>query len=76
MEEKEPKPNAIKRILQRLSDTLRRDEHADVGDSSFEDAPIEVYASPEEGARLIRAFMRISRVARRFDQAYDPTGRS
>jgi hypothetical protein len=53
MEEKEPKPNAsIKRILQRISDILGRDEHA-------EDAPIEVYAPPEEGARLTRAFMRI-----------------
>jgi hypothetical protein len=60
MEEKEPKPKAsIRYILERLSEVLPQDERADVGDTSFVRAPIEVYTPPEEGVRLIRAFIRI-----------------
>ena len=63
MKKKEPKPNVttgyILQRLRRLSEIMPQDEHADVDDTSFEGAPIEVYAPPEEGGRLIRAFIRI-----------------
>ena len=36
-----------------------KDKHADVGDTSFVGEPMEIYASPEEGALLIRVFIRI-----------------
>jgi hypothetical protein len=52
MEEKEPKPrDSIQYLLERLFEMLPKDEHADLGDTT--------YASPEEGARLVRAFIRI-----------------
>jgi hypothetical protein len=57
MEEKEPKPkSSIQYILERLS--VLQDENADA-DTSFLSTPTEIDASPEEGARLIRAFIRI-----------------
>ena len=60
MEEKEPKPrDSIQSLLERLFEMLPRDENPDVGDISFVRPPIEIYASPEEGARLVRAFIRI-----------------
>jgi hypothetical protein len=60
MEEKEPKPrDSIQSLLERLFEMLPRDENPDVGDTSFVRPPIEIYASPEEGARLVRAFIRI-----------------
>jgi hypothetical protein len=60
MEEKEPKPrDSIQFLLERLFEMLPRDERPDVGDTSFVRPPIEIYASPEEGARLVRAFIRI-----------------
>jgi hypothetical protein len=59
MEEKEPKPkSSIQYILERLSEILLQDENADA-DTSFLRTPTEIDASPEEGARLIRAFIRI-----------------
>jgi hypothetical protein len=59
MEEKEPKPkSSIQYILERLSEILLQDENADA-DTSFLSTPAEIDASPEEGARLIRAFIRI-----------------
>jgi hypothetical protein len=59
MEEKEPKPkSSIQYILERLSEILLQDEDADT-DTSFLSTPTEIDASPEEGARLIRAFIRI-----------------
>jgi hypothetical protein len=59
MEEKEPKPkSSIQYILERLSEILQQDENADA-DTSFLSTPTEIDASPEEGARLIHAFIRI-----------------
>jgi hypothetical protein len=60
MEEKEPKPrDSIQYLLERLFEMLPKDEHSGVADASFVRPPIEIYASPEEGARLVRAFIRI-----------------
>ena len=60
MEEKEPKPrDSIQYLLEHLFEMLPQEEHADVGDTSFVRPPMEIYASPEEGARLVRAFIRI-----------------
>jgi hypothetical protein len=42
-----------------------KEEQADVSDTNFVDAPINIYASPEEGERLIRAFIRIQQPAMR-----------
>jgi hypothetical protein len=57
MEEKEPKPkSSIQYILERLSEIILQDENADA-DTSFLSTSTD--ASPEEGARLIRAFIRI-----------------
>jgi hypothetical protein len=59
MEEKEPKPkSSIQYILERLFEIILHDENADA-DTSFLSTPTEIDASPEEGARLIRAFIRI-----------------
>jgi hypothetical protein len=59
MEEKEPKPKSSRQyILERLSEILLQDENADA-DTNFPSTPTEIDASPEEGARLIRAFIRI-----------------
>jgi hypothetical protein len=60
MEEKEPKPkDSIQYILERLSEILSQDVNADGDDTSFASAAMEIDASPEEGGRLIRAFIRI-----------------
>jgi hypothetical protein len=56
MEEKETTTkDSIKSILE----SVLRIKHDDGDDTSFIDAPIEIPASPEEGVRLIRAFIRI-----------------
>jgi hypothetical protein len=60
MEEKEPKAkDSIQYILERLSEILPQDVNADGDDTSFASAPMEIDAAPEEGGRLIRAFIRI-----------------
>ena len=60
MEEKEPKPKeSIQCILQRLSDILPQDTNADSAHTSSASATMEIHATPEEGGRLIRAFIRI-----------------
>jgi hypothetical protein len=41
-----------------LDDVLRI-KHDDGNNTNFIDSPIEIPASPEEGVRLIRAFIRI-----------------
>jgi hypothetical protein len=56
MEEKEPTTKDSMEYL--LQDNLRN-KNADGGNTSFAHAPVEISASPEEGARLIRAFIRI-----------------
>jgi hypothetical protein len=60
MEEKEPKPKeSIQFILQRLSDIRPQDANADSAHTSSASATMEIHATPEEGGRLIRAFVRI-----------------
>jgi hypothetical protein len=60
MEEKEPKPkDSIQYILERLSEILPQDVSVDGDDTSFTSATTEIDVSPEEGGRLIRAFIRI-----------------
>jgi hypothetical protein len=60
MEEKEAKgEDPLRYILERLSQVISQLENVNVDDSSFVRSPIEVYASPEEGVRLTRAFVRI-----------------
>jgi hypothetical protein len=60
MEEKEPKPkDSIQYILQRLSEILPQEANADSDATSSASATIEIDATPEEGGRLIRAFIRI-----------------
>jgi hypothetical protein len=60
--EPEPEHSAL-RILQQISDLLPKEEQADVSDTNFVHAPTNIYASPEEGERLIRAFIRIQEPA-------------
>jgi hypothetical protein len=62
--EPEPEHSAF-RILQQITDLLPKEEQADGSDDTFIDAPINIYASPEEGERLIRAFIRIQQPAMR-----------
>jgi hypothetical protein len=63
---KEPEPeHSTLRILQQISDLIPKEEQADVSSNDFVDAPINIYASPEEGERLIRAFIRIQHPAMR-----------
>jgi hypothetical protein len=60
MEEKEPKPkDSIRCILQRISDILPQDANANSAHTSSAGATMEIHATPEEGGRLIRAFIRI-----------------
>ena len=60
MEEKEPKPkDSIQYILQHLSDILPQNANADSAHTSSASAAMEIHATPEEGGRLIRAFIRI-----------------
>jgi hypothetical protein len=63
---REPKPeHSAVRILQQISDLLPKEEQADVSDTNFVHAQMNIYASPEEGERLIRAFIRIQQPAMR-----------
>ena len=60
MKKKEPKPkDSIQNILQRLSEIPPQDVNADSEDTSSASATMEIDATPEEGRRLIRAFIRI-----------------
>jgi hypothetical protein len=52
-------------ILQHISDLLPEEEQADGSDATSVDQQINIYASPEEGERLIRAFIRIQQPATR-----------
>jgi hypothetical protein len=56
MEEKEP---TTKDSIEYLLETILRSKNVDGGNTSFIYAPIEISASPEEGVRLIHAFIRI-----------------
>ena len=56
MKEKETK---TKDSTEYILDSLSRSTHADIVDASFDRMPAEIYASPEEGVRLISAFIRI-----------------
>jgi hypothetical protein len=56
MEEKE---TTMKDSIEYLLEGLLRSKHGDRGNISVVHAPIENSASPEEGVRLIRAFLRI-----------------
>jgi hypothetical protein len=62
--EPEPEHSAL-RILQQISDLLPKEEQAGVSDTNFVHAQMNIYASPEEGERLIRAFIRIQQPAMR-----------
>jgi hypothetical protein len=42
-----------------ILDTLLRSKHVGIGDTSFNRALTDIYASPEEGVHLISAFIRI-----------------
>jgi hypothetical protein len=60
MEEKEAYPkDSIEYILASLLEILSQDKGAKVGETSLTCEPMEIYASAEEGARLIRVFLRI-----------------
>jgi hypothetical protein len=60
MEEKEPESkDSIQYILERLSEILPQEANADSDDTSSASATMEIDATPEEGGRLIRAFIRI-----------------
>ena len=56
MEEKE---TTMKDSTASLLESLLRSEHGDRRNTSFVHESIEISASPEEGVRLIRAFVRI-----------------
>ena len=56
MEEKEP---TTEDSIEYLLEAILRNKSADGGNTSFAHAPVESSASPEEGVRLIRAFIRI-----------------
>jgi hypothetical protein len=75
VKESEPEHSTL-RILQQISDLLPKEEQADVRSNDFVDAPINIYASPEEGERLIRAFIRIQQPAllRRHHQTCETNG--
>ena len=60
MEEKEAYPkDSIEYSLASLLEILSQDKRANVGETSLAGEPMEIYASTEEGARLIRVFVRI-----------------
>jgi hypothetical protein len=51
--------DSIEYILQSILVNISQDKRANVRDTSVAREPTEIYASAEEGARLIRAFIRI-----------------
>jgi hypothetical protein len=57
--EMEEKETPTKDSIENLLEGLLRSKHGDGGNISVVHAPIEISASPEEGVRLIRAFLRI-----------------
>jgi hypothetical protein len=60
MEEKDAYPkDSIEYIVASFLELLSRDKRANVGETSLACEPMEIYASAEEGARLIRVFIRI-----------------
>jgi hypothetical protein len=60
MEEKEANSKeSMEYILQSLLEILSQDKRANADDTRFTRESVEIYASPEEGARLIRVFIRI-----------------
>jgi hypothetical protein len=56
MEEKEA---TAKDSIESLLASILRSKHGGRGNTGFVREPIEIYASPEEGAHLMRAFIRI-----------------
>ena len=56
MEEKE---RTTKDSIEYLLEAILRNNDAVRGNTNFAHAPVEISASPEEGVRLIRAFIRI-----------------
>jgi hypothetical protein len=60
MEEKEGYPkDSIEYILASILEIISRDKRANVGETSLAHEPMEIYASAEEGVRLMRVFVRI-----------------
>lgn len=60
MEEKAADPkDSLEYILQTILAVISQNKRANVRDTSLAREPTEIYASAEEGARLIRAFIRI-----------------
>ena len=53
------KETTTKEPLEYLLDSILRGKHGDGSNTNLIDAPTEITASPEEGVRLIRAFIRI-----------------
>jgi hypothetical protein len=51
--------DSIEYILASLLEILSQDKRANVGETSLACEPMKIYASAEEGARLIRVFVRI-----------------
>jgi hypothetical protein len=51
--------DSIEYILKSILEILSQDGSANVGDTSVAREPPEIYASAEEGARLIRVFIHI-----------------
>lgn len=60
MEEKKPSAKEpIEYILETTLELISQDRRANVSDTNVAREPMEIYASAEEGARLIRAFIGI-----------------
>ena len=60
MEQKEAShKDSIEHILESILEFLSQDKHAIVCDTDIARKPTEIYASAEEGVRLIRAFIRV-----------------
>ena len=57
MEEKE---TTAKTAIEVLLDSLLPNKRGDRGNTKFVHEPIKIFASPEEGVHLIRAFIRIT----------------
>jgi hypothetical protein len=62
MEEKESYPkDSIEYILASILEIISHNKRENVGETSLAGEPMEIYASAEEAARLIRVFIRIER---------------
>jgi hypothetical protein len=53
------KKTITKDTLEYILDSILRGKHGDGSNTNLIDAPTEITASPEEGVRLIHAFIRI-----------------